>query len=222
MERKNDFTQLSPVAIALLVVIVWLLQFLLNEAIESISPERNLLKISVILRLSITFLLPVIVFLKYYQLRPSESLGLNRPPWGKTTLAVVIGIVLIMAISIILPQIIPPSRDLMQTSGSITAYTNLPEFLLAFLTAVIVASVADELFFRGIVLQYLLKRYGKILAIVLTALLTALFHTLEPFKLVHAFLMGVIFASSVIWTRRVYTSIILHGLHNALALIPQG
>ncbi len=222
MEQKNFPASISPLIVALLVVIVWLLQFLMNEGMELLSPEQNLLKIAVILRLSITFLLPVIVFLKYYQLRPSESLGLNRPPWVKTTLAVVLGIVLIMAVSIMLPQIIPPSQELMQTSGSITAYTNLPEFLLAFLTAVVFASVADELFFRGIVLQYLLKRYGKILAIVLTALLTALFHTLEPFKLVHAFLMGVIFAASVIWTRSVYTSIILHGLHNALALIPQG
>ncbi|HKJ67292.1 MAG TPA: type II CAAX endopeptidase family protein [bacterium] len=222
MTQHKNLRSISLVPVVFLVLTVYLLQFLSIKALGLVSPENTLLKISVILRLTVTFLLPLIVFVIYYQLRPIDAFGLSRPPWGKTILAVVIGMVLILTVNMWLPQIIPPSRALIQTSGSITAYANLPEFLLAFLTAVVFASVTDELFFRGLVLQYLLKRYGKILAIVLTALLTALFHTLEPFKLVHAFLMGVIFASSVIWTRRVYTSIILHGLHNALALIPQG
>lgn len=67
-----------------------------------------------------------------------------------------------------------------------------------------------------------MMRYGKIAAIVATALLTALFYTLEPFKLTHSFIMGAIFATSVVWTNSVYMSILLHSLHNTLALLPQG
>ena len=97
---------------------------------------------------------------------------------------------------------------------------NIPEFLLMLLLIAIVAPMADEFFFRGLLLQDLKGRWGKIAAIVITAALTALFHTLAPFKLIHAFTMGIIFASLVVWTRSIYTSLILHCFNNLLSLIP--
>ena len=193
----------------------------MREVIVVLKPVGNFLKLAVIARLVLSILFPLFLYLKIRKLSARIFLGLYLPPPVKCLLAVIGGFVTILGINFLLPRLIPPSPQLVHVSQSLTAYGNSGEFLLSFLTVVIFASVTDELFFRGLLLRTLMIRYGKYAAIFTTAMLTALFHTLEPFKLIHAFLMGLIFATAVIWTNSVYTAIILHSLHNALALLPQ-
>lgn len=206
----------------ILVIVVYVLQIGIIGIRNWLAPQGSLLKLMVIANQLFAILLPTFLFLIIFRLPTRQALGLYAPPWIKTILAVVLGFVLIYAVNYVLPQIIPPTQKFTTATSSIIEYRNLLEFLLTFLTISVVAPLADELFFRGILLRFLMMRYGKIVAIIITALLTALFHSLEPFKLTHSFIMGVIFATSVVWTNSVYTSIILHGLHNALALLPQG
>ncbi|MFQ6114783.1 MAG: lysostaphin resistance A-like protein, partial [bacterium] len=78
----------------------------------------------------------------------------------------------------------------------------------------------DELLFQGFMLRAFSVRYGEVVAMLVTALATALFHTWEPFKFGHAFVMGIIFATAVLWSRSVVASILLHALLNSLALLP--
>lgn len=210
----------SLLSLIILVVVIFILQLIMREIIKALAPQGNFLKLAVIGHNFFATFLPVCLFVVILKLPVRLSLGLHPLPWKRTLIAVISGLILIFAINLVLPLIIKPSRELVESSASIVAYSNLPEFLLAFLTISIFASIADEVFFRGILLRGLMFRYGSIIAILVTAILTALFHTLEPFKLMHAFLMGVIFATSVVWTKSVYTSVILHGLHNALSLIP--
>lgn len=206
----------------LLIIVVFILQFGLGKIMDLLALKDNFLKLAVIIKLVLSILLPTILFLNYLRLRIRETLGLYRPPWIRSGLAIIFGFIGIIIVNIILPRIISPSSELLQLSGSISSYNNLHGFILSFITVTIFASVVDELFFRGILLQMIMQRYGKLFAVIITAVVTALFHKLEPFKLVHAFLMGLIFAISVVWTKSVYTSIILHSIHNSLALIPQG
>jgi membrane protease YdiL (CAAX protease family) len=103
-------------------------------------------------------------------------------------------------------------------TNSIVAYDDVWGLLLTLFTISVAAPLADELFFRGILLQTWRVKYGKLVAVVAVGILTALFHSVEPFKLTHSFIMSTLFASSVLWTGSVWTSIILHGLHNALSL----
>lgn len=210
------------VALVVLVVVVFLLQKGVGVAKGRIEPEWNLLKLIVIIQNLVATLLPVLLLVYILRLAPVEALGLHAPPLGKTIVAVVVGLVLIVIVNLILPYLLRPTPEFLQANQSIVAYRNVPELLLSLFTISIVASVADELFFRGLILQGLIGNYGKLAAVLITAVLTALFHTLEPFKLAHSFCMGVIFAASVVSTGSVYTSIILHGLHNALALLPRG
>jgi len=126
-----------------------------------------------------------------------------------------------MIINLTLPRLIPPSQAFTESTASIVAYDNLGGLLLTILAVSIVAPLADELFFRGIILRSLMARFGTLGAILIVAALTAIFHKLEPLKLTHSFIMGMIFAAAVVWTRSVYTSLILHGIHNSLSLLPQ-
>jgi membrane protease YdiL (CAAX protease family) len=127
--------------------------------------------------------------------------------------------VLIYAVNSLLPRLIPPTPVYTGTTSSILQYDNAWDFLLVVSAISIVAPLADELFFRGILLRGFMAKYGSVAAILIVGVLTALFHTLEPFKLVHSFLMGVLFASAVVWTNSVWTSLILHSLHNSLSLL---
>ena len=81
------------------------------------------------------------------------------------------------------------------------------------------APLADELLFRGFLLRAWSVRYGAVARILLTAVAIALFHTWQPFKLGYAFVMGIIFATAVLWSRSVVTGILLHASLNAMALL---
>lgn len=211
----------SLLSLIILVVIVFLLQLGMSSVTKNWAVEGNLLKLLVIAKQLVCIFIPVMLTVVILRLPIRDTLGLYKPQWGRTAIAVIVGFILIYTINLLLPMILQPTQQLSQSTASIVAYSNIFEFLLTLVTIAVVAPVVDETFFRGILLQGLRQKYGAVLAIMITALLTALFHKLEPFKLTHAFLMGIIFASSVVWTKSVYTSIILHALHNSLSLIPQ-
>jgi len=211
----------SLLSLIILVLVVFFLQTGMSSVTKNFTFEGNLLKLMVIAKQLICIFLPVVLTVYIFRLPIRESIGFYSPPWGRTIIAIILGFILIYTINLLLPMILRPTQKLTQSTASIVAYSNVFEFMLTFLTISVVAPVVDEIFLRGILLQGLLLKYGKIIAILATALVTALLHTLELFKLTHAFLMGVIFASSVVWTKSVYTSIILHSIHNSLALIPQ-
>lgn len=207
-------------ALCLLIAVIYLIQFGMLNLRRWIAPEGNLFKLWVLANQIISIFLPVILFIIIFRLPFRKSLGLNSPPLVKTIIAVLVGFATIFCVDFILPHLIAPSQQYVSTTSSIVTFSNIPEFLLTILLIAIIAPMADEFFFRGLLLQDLMGRWGKIAAVLITAALTALFHTLEPFKLIHAFIMGVIFASMVVWTRSVYTSLILHCFNNLLSLLP--
>ncbi len=220
MNKVPDKRNVPLLALLALVVVVYLLQQLMLGTRQALAPEGNWLKWMVLANQIISILLPVLIFVWLNRLPWKETLGFHRPPFLKTAIAVFGGIVLIYGVNAVLPRIVPPTPVYSDMAGSIVSYSNVPEFLLMLLTIAVAAPFADELFFRGLLLYSLKQRYGRVIAIVAVGVLTALFHTFEPFKLTHSFVMAVIFSSAVIWTGSVWTSIILHALHNCLSLIP--
>lgn len=218
-DNQSRGIEVSLVALFGLIVVVFLLQQVMTGLREYLSPEGSLLKCMVIANQLVSILLPVLSFITVFRLPGRDALGLYKPPLLKTLIAVAGGFVLIYAVNSVLPRLVPPTQVYTDTSSSIVAYGSVWELLLVVLTISIVAPLADELFFRGLVLRSFMTRYGKVLAVLMVGFLTALFHTLEPFKLLHSFLMGVLFASAVVWTRSLWTSVVLHSLHNSLSLL---
>jgi membrane protease YdiL (CAAX protease family) len=215
---KEGFSLLH---LCILIALVYGLQAGILHLVRLWSPEGNWLKAAIIAQQIICILLPIIVFIVIRRLPAQDALGAYKPIWYRTVIAVVGGFLLMITINLTLPRLIPPSQAYAESSASIVAYDTLPGLLLTILAISIVAPLADELFFRGIILRGLMARCGTLGAILIVAALTALFHKLEPLKLTHSFIMGLIFAVSVVWTRSVYTSLILHGIHNSLSLLPQ-
>ncbi len=208
------------VYLCILIAVIYGLQTGVLRLVRAWDPEGNWLKLAVIAQQMICILLPVVVFIVVRRLPAQHALGAYKPIWYRTVIAVVGGFFLMSSINLILPRLIPPSQAYSESGASIVAYDNLGGLLLTIVTISVVAPLADELFFRGVVLRSLTPRIGSLGAVLITAALTAVFHKIEPFKLTHSFIMGVIFAAAVVWTRSVYTSLILHGIHNSLSLLP--
>ncbi|UCG89115.1 MAG: CPBP family intramembrane metalloprotease [Gemmatimonadota bacterium] len=220
-DSQNSVARVPLVALLGLIVVVFLLQQVMLGVRERVVLEGNQFKWMVVANQVISILLPVVLFIAVLRLRWKNSLGLFKPPWVKMLVAIASGFVLIYAVNTILPTIIPPGPVYTEATSPILAFVGVWGLLLTVFTISVVAPLADELLFRGLVLRVLLAKYGPVAAVLLVGTLTALFHTLEPFKLVHSFLMGVLFACAVVWTGSLWTSIALHALHNSLAFLPQ-
>ncbi len=94
-------------------------------------------------------------------------------------------------------------------------------FVSAVLTIAILAPVAEELFFRGAVLNAWEREYGTNRAVLGSALLFALVHIVGGTALAVAqvFLLGLVLASVYVRTRSLATTIGLHGAFNLASVL---
>ncbi|MGP4062952.1 lysostaphin resistance A-like protein [Halobacillus sp. H74] len=88
--------------------------------------------------------------------------------------------------------------------------------LLKITVAVVLAPVIEELFFRGMMLNKFVLKYGRIKGMVFTAIL---FTTGHPFSFFSAFLMSILFSIAYLKTGKIYVPMILHSFGNLLALM---
>lgn len=100
------------------------------------------------------------------------------------------------------------------TSGTFTEIAHYPVF--AFLFGCVAAPVCEELLFRGILLNGLLRNYSPAVAIGQSALLFGVFH-FNPAQSVNAAVMGLLLGWLYYQTRSLGLCIGLHALNNLLA-----
>lgn len=87
----------------------------------------------------------------------------------------------------------------------------------SFFRVVVVAAMAEELCFRGVVMGNL-RRYGNFFAVFMASLVFAAMHCnliQAPFALIVGFALG--FLS--IWTGTLWTGIVIHAVNNAVSLV---
>ena len=84
---------------------------------------------------------------------------------------------------------------------------------ITFFTIVIVAPILEELMFRGIILDGLLKRYSPIKSILLASVLFGLVH-LNPWQFISAFSLGAFIGWIYYKTQSVSFAIIIHSINN--------
>ena len=87
--------------------------------------------------------------------------------------------------------------------------------IYAALTALLVAPVFEELFFRKFLFKKLLLKNGFLTGILVSSLLFSIIHWETPLNLIPAFLFGLISAYIFYRTGNIIYSIILHFLYNA-------
>lgn len=126
----------------------------------------------------------------------------------------VVGDELDRIVSIFLPI---PDELLETLSASLRAESAL-DWLLLILGAVIIASVAEELIFRGF-FQVTLEMKGDITRAVMIASFTWTVTHMNIYWMIQIFLMGVIIGFLAWRTGSIIPAIIVHGINNFLALL---
>lgn len=90
--------------------------------------------------------------------------------------------------------------------------------IFSFLTIVIAAPILEEIFFRGIILEGLLKNYSPTKAIIWSALIFGIAH-LNPWQAISATLAG-IFIGWIYWkTNSLISGILIHFVNNLMGFV---
>lgn len=88
----------------------------------------------------------------------------------------------------------------------------------AILKVVIMAPIVEELIFRGVIMHGLMRNYSKVTAVVVSALMFALFH-LNPWQFPATFILGLVLGTLMVRKRSIFLCIIGHAINNGLVLI---
>jgi len=149
-----------------------------------------------------------------------EDLGISRfPSWFDIGLAPV-GFVVYYIFSIVLVYVasqVIPALDMQQTQN--VGFSNLTEryeVVLAFLTLVIIAPIAEELLFRGYLYGKLRKSVPMWLAILMTSTLFAIVHG-QWNVAIDVFALSLVMFGLREITGSIWAGVILHTMKNALA-----
>jgi len=108
----------------------------------------------------------------------------------------------------------PPSEQL--PSGLEDADQNLLVAIATGMLLIVVAPLAEEIFFRGFLYQAFRNSFGVLPGALLSAVIFGAIH-FEFFKLVQLAILGVILALLFEKTRSLWSPIMLHALNNSLA-----
>lgn len=160
---------------------------------------------SVILNIIISFVL-VYLFRKRMDKRSFKSLGFDRKGFSKESiLGFVTGILLCCIIAIILW-----AMQLLQWFSDDAA----PHSILTAFGIMILVAFAEELVFRGYLLNNLMQGNNKEVALVVSALIFAAAHSLNPqFNLtafLNIFLAGLLLGMNYIFTKNLWFGILFH------------
>lgn len=90
-------------------------------------------------------------------------------------------------------------------------------FAQVLLMASVSPAIAEEFFFRGVVLQGFRNRLSAPVTLALTGLVFGVMH-FEPLKMVPISLLGVFFATLILWTRSIWAGVFAHFANNAAVL----
>jgi membrane protease YdiL (CAAX protease family) len=105
-----------------------------------------------------------------------------------------------------------------QTSYQAGAAGGLLSLLLTFVAGSIITPIGEEAFFRGVVANTLLARYGAWIGVIVSAAVFAVAHGINPIMIV-AFLVGILTALLFRWSGSIWPGVMLHGVNNATALL---
>ena len=206
------------------------------DIFEQISENPYLLKLFVFISSSLPLIVAAVLVALIIRANPKDYLLLNKPLNIKwfilSTLFIFISIPLMGPLlelngKIDFESISPQLYEWLHTQelANNTAYEsmigekNLWSFLTSILFMALMPALAEELFFRGFLMNVLNGIFKNMhIAIFATAILFSLLH-MQFLKALPMFFLAIVFGYAVFWTRSIWTSIIAHFINNTIAVI---
>jgi membrane protease YdiL (CAAX protease family) len=125
-----------------------------------------------------------------------------------TLIAIQIGFIIPIVFSLPTPEFI--EKIFMEIAG--------PNSIFSFISIVIAAPILEELIFRGIILDGLLKKYSPVKSIMISSFLFGIVH-LNPWQFIGAMIIGIFSGWIYYKTGKLSLSIIIHMVNNGLAFL---
>jgi sodium transport system permease protein len=169
---------------------------------------------------------PPVIAVAALRLDRAQTFALRRPPAWALAASFAIGSGLWLAALRALEQLtgdwLPvPSPGMHALGEALAALGGDPRTAIPlFLGVALAPAICEEALFRGFVLQSLRRRLRNRHAILISAALFALYH-LQLAQMPTTFLIGIIQAALVIYGGSIWPAVLLHALHNGLALASQ-
>jgi sodium transport system permease protein len=163
--------------------------------------------------------------------QPMRGLALRWPTWREVGLAAVLSLLLLPPLATLtrkvfldypgLTELLQDRQPLVQelhgarfAGGPEEGQFSLPAYLLIF---GVVASVCEELAFRGFILSGLLRSFRQRNAILISSFLFALFH-MNVFQFLPAFFLGIVLGLLTVRSKSLVPAIIFHMVHNSMLI----
>lgn len=125
----------------------------------------------------------------------------------------------VMLATVLLSALIMPQVDQLHAAVDLSLARSDAVGLIAMgLAAVIVAPLAEELLFRGLVLRQIRQRVGAFPALLLSSVLFAAMHG-DPAQMLTYSVLGAGFGLGYLWSGSLWTPVIMHALWNLAAVV---
>ncbi|MEN8150010.1 MAG: ABC transporter permease subunit/CPBP intramembrane protease [Planctomycetota bacterium] len=154
----------------------------------------------------------------WYRLDPVKTFRLGRPRSHLSLLAVVIGAPSVLVLTMFVHEVSGVAEGSEETLEHLAKALEQIKDTLGIWPLFLIPPVVEELFFRGFVLSAFRKRARPWVAVLVTALLFALFH-LEPTKLLTTGLIGIWLGYVCVATGSVWPAILAHLINNSILFL---
>lgn len=149
-----------------------------------------------------------------------ETLGLRRISWKDSNIILLWTVVLIiLSIIIVVVQTYVGIGVSNTKTESLQRDLSLISILIAFGSAAIVSPIYEEIFYRGFLYRFFQERFGVGIGMIVSAGIFTLAHLPTTNTLLVNFASGLVFAWVYERTNSIYSSMVIHGTFNGLAVL---
>jgi len=172
------------------------------------------------LALEICVLLPSLIYLRIRRGSPARAFMWRRAgfPWLISALFLGLGLSLLAdELDRFIQRFVPMNQDILKgIQEALIARTPL-DWALIILGVVIVAAVAEESLFRGLVLQTMETTHTQRRAVLASAFVFSLLH-FNPWWLLEIFILGLVLGWLTIRSRSIWPAVTMHAVRNGLSV----
>ena len=193
-----------------------LLPVAVTRSIKSGDIWFNLIFEVVVVLVEISMILWLV---KKYKIGLSDF-GLRRFKIFKAALYILLALVMftaLVSIVFIIVTIIFPNFNATQSQAIADEFgTSRIGIILSFVMTVIIAPVIEEIYFRGLMLPAVTKRFGWGMGVIISSSLFAVLH-MQANVMVYTFILGVFLCFMYIRLKSIIPGILLHAINNSIA-----
>lgn len=197
---------------------IWRWYLLMWAVVFVFASNSTQLRAQLLFNQLIVFLLLPLLLVWWYRLDMKRVFSLHRAQpvvWIAVILAVPSAQIATVGLFRLANLVIPvPPKALEQFGQQFFADVSRWELLL--LVAVL-PGICEEVAFRGLFLQSVIKRYGKLKGAFVAALVFGLFH-FQLFRIIPTAVLGLILSTFLLLSGSIFPGMLAHALNNALAV----